>query len=77
MTVIAPPVAVDPEVHSGEPVIAGTRVPVSVIVGAVAAGDTIEEVAQEYRIDELDVRAALRKLLEGETVRAAHSWPTS
>ena len=75
MTVIAPRVAVDPEVHSGEPVIEGTRVPASVIVGAVAAGDTIEEVAREYSIDALDVRAALSyaaKLLEGETVRAHH-----
>jgi uncharacterized protein (DUF433 family) len=48
---------------------------VSVVVGAVAAGDSIEEVAQEYSITTRDVRAALSyaaKLLEGETVRAPH-----
>lgn len=73
MTVIAPRIAVDPQVQSGKPVIEGTRVPVSVVVGAVAAGDSIEEVAREYAIMPQDVRAALgyaAKLLEGETVRA-------
>jgi uncharacterized protein (DUF433 family) len=75
MLVIAPRVAIDSQVHSGEPVIEGTRVPVSIVVGAVAAGDSIEEVAQEYGIAAQDVRAALSyaaKLLEGETVRAPH-----
>lgn len=73
MTVIAPRIAADPQVHSGKPVIEGTRVPVSVVVGAVAAGDSIEEVAREYDVTPEDVRAALgyaAKLLEDETVRA-------
>mgnify|MGYP001098694200 CR=1 FL=1 len=73
MTVIAPRIAVDPQVHSGKPVIEGTRVPVSVVVGAVAAGDTVEEVAREYGLPPEDVRAALSyaaRLLEDETVRA-------
>jgi uncharacterized protein (DUF433 family) len=50
-------------------------VPVSIIVGAVAAGDSVEEVAKEYAIAAQDVRAApsyAAKLLEGETVRAPH-----
>jgi len=71
--VIAPRVAVDVQVHSGEPVIEGTRVTVSVLVGAVAAGDSIEEVAGEYGLTPQDVRAALSyaaHLVEGETVRA-------
>ena len=75
MIVIAPRLTVDSQVHSGEPVIEGTRVPVSIVVGAVAAGDSAEEVAEEYRITIEDVRAALSyaaKLLEGETVRAPH-----
>jgi len=73
MTVIAPRIAVDPEVQSGKPVIQGTRVPVSILVGAVAAGDAIEEVARDYGVALEDVRAALSyaaKLLEEETVRA-------
>jgi uncharacterized protein (DUF433 family) len=74
MTLIAPRISVDPEVRFGKPVIAGTRVPVSVIVGAVAAGDSWSEVAQQYGITEEDVRAALTyaaQRLEEETVRAS------
>ncbi len=73
MTLIAPRIAVDPQVHSGKPVIEGTRVPVSVVVGAVAAGDSIEDISREYAIRPEDVRAALSyaaRLLEDETVRA-------
>jgi uncharacterized protein (DUF433 family) len=73
MTVIAPRIAVDPLIRFGKPVIEGTRVPVSVIVGAVAAGDSWEEIAREYGITDEDIRAALAyaaNRLEEETVRA-------
>ena len=33
-------IVIDPGIHHGEPCIKGTRVPVSVIVGSVADGDT-------------------------------------
>jgi uncharacterized protein (DUF433 family) len=73
MTLIAPRVAVDPLIRFGKPVIQGTRVPVSVVVGAVASGDSWEEIAREYGINEEDIRAALAyaaSRLEEETVRA-------
>jgi uncharacterized protein (DUF433 family) len=73
MTLIAPRIAADPLVRFGKPVIEGTRVPVSVVVGAVAAGDSWEEIAREYGITEEDIRAALAyaaSRLEEETVRA-------
>jgi uncharacterized protein (DUF433 family) len=73
MTIIAPRVAVDPLIRFGKPVIQGTRVPVSVVVGAVASGDSWEEIAREYGISEEDIRAALAyaaSRLEEETVRA-------
>ena len=41
-------VAIDPEIHHGEPCIKGTRVPVAVLVGSIADGMTIEEVVKEY-----------------------------
>ena len=50
MAQIAPRINVDSEVHFGKPVIEGTRVPVAVVVGAIAAGDSPEEVAREYGI---------------------------
>jgi uncharacterized protein (DUF433 family) len=74
MPLIAPRVAVDPMVRFGKPVIEGTRVPVSVIVGAAAAGDAWKEIAQEYGITEEDIRAALAYVanrLEEETIGAA------
>ncbi len=73
MTLIAPRITVDPQVRFGKPVIEGTRVPASVVVGAVAAGDSWKEIAQEYGIAEEDIRAALAyaaNRLEEETVRA-------
>lgn len=50
---------IDPAIQGGKPVIAGRRVPVEVVVGALAAGDSIEEVCAGYVITIEDVRAAL------------------
>ncbi len=53
-------ISVDPEVVHGKPVIRGTRVTVQVILELLAAGETMEELLEEY--DELtrdDVLAAL------------------
>ena len=52
-------IAIDADVMGGKPVIKGTRVPVQVIVGALAGGDTIEDVCTGYEVTEEDVRAAL------------------
>ena len=73
MAVIAPRISAEPQVRFGKPVIEGTRVPVSVVVGAMATGDS-DEVAEEYGITLEDVRAALAyaaQRLEEETVRAS------
>ena len=73
MTEVAPRIVIDDEIHGGKPVIKGTRVPVQVIVGHLAAGMPIEEVCQEYGITVEDVRAALAfaaDLLGDETIRA-------
>ncbi len=52
-------IALDPAVQGGKPVIRGTRVPVEVLVSAVGSGDDIGEVAQQYRVSEAQVRAAI------------------
>ena len=41
-------ISTDPQVMHGQAVIAGTRVPVSVILDCLAAGMTAEEVTAEY-----------------------------
>jgi uncharacterized protein (DUF433 family) len=50
---------IDAKIQGGKPVIKGTRVPVEVLIGHLAGGDTIEAICESYRVTELDVRAAL------------------
>ena len=52
-------IARSPSVHFGKPVIKGTRVTVSALVGAVASGDPLEQVAEDYGVTVDDVRSAL------------------
>lgn len=59
MIEIAPRIVVDERVRFGKPVIRGTRVPVDVLVGKLASGITVEEVAVEYGVEREDVLAAL------------------
>ena len=61
MKEIFPHIVIDQEVQFGKPVLAGTRVPVEVVIGHVAAGDAIETIMEEYRLTREDVLAALNK----------------
>ena len=56
---VYPGVISDPEILGGEAVIKGTRVPVSLILGHLAGGMSIEELIYEYDLTVEDVRAAL------------------
>jgi uncharacterized protein (DUF433 family) len=58
-------IQVDPAIHDGDPCILGTRVPVSVIVGSVADGDSWEELLGSYpQLRREDIQAALRYAAE-------------
>jgi len=52
-------IRIDPEIQGGRPVIAGTRVPVQIVVGSLGGGMSIEEVCEQYRVAPDQVRAAL------------------
>jgi len=53
-------IAVDPEVHHGEPCIKGTRVPVSTIVGSVKDGMSHDEILSQYpQLNDETIQAAL------------------
>lgn len=57
----------------GKPIIKGTRVPIWVVLGSLAGGDTVEEVCRGFALQEEDVRAALAYAadsVEAETVSA-------
>lgn len=60
MKEIAPKIVIDPKIRFGKPVIKGTRIPVDLIVGKIAGGMTIEEVAKEYDLKREDILAVLR-----------------
>lgn len=53
-------ITTDPKVKFGKPVIAGTRVPVDVVVGKLAGGMTMEEIEKEYSLTHKHILAALR-----------------
>ena len=54
-------ISIDPAVHHGDPVITGTRVPVSVIVGSIADGDSPQAILKSYpQLTADDINAALR-----------------
>jgi uncharacterized protein (DUF433 family) len=75
MKEIAPRIVVDEAIHSGKPVIKGTRVPVETIVGKLAGGMTREQVEEDFGITKEDVLAALAyaaKSVADERIRAVN-----
>ena len=53
-------ITVEPGVRFGKPVIAGTRIPVDLIVGKIAGGMMIKELMEEYDLTREQVQAALQ-----------------
>lgn len=64
----------DPAIHHGEPCIVGTRVCVSVIVGSIADGDSVEQILSSYpQLRPEDIQAALRYAAEAVRGFTVHS----
>ena len=62
-------IIIDSHIQHGKPVIKGTRIPVTRIIGELAGGMTKEEIMLEYEVTEEDIRAALTyasELIENE-----------
>jgi uncharacterized protein (DUF433 family) len=53
-------VIIDPEIQHGKPIIRGSRVPISRIVGGLAGGMTVQEIVRDYEVTAEDVFAALQ-----------------
>jgi uncharacterized protein (DUF433 family) len=68
-------ITMDPGVMGGKPCIRGMRVTVGMIVAAMAAGRTIEELLADFPyIEEADIREALAfaaRLAQGHEIRLA------
>jgi len=52
-------IVIDANIHHGAPVIAGSRVPVALLVGSLAGGMTRSEISKEYNVADDDISAAL------------------
>ena len=67
-------IAVDPRIRGGEPCIRGTRTPVSILVGSIADGDSVETLLASYPgLTHEDLRACLK--YAAEALRDAHLLP--
>jgi uncharacterized protein (DUF433 family) len=66
-------IVIDPTICHGKPVIRGTRMPVSLIVGSLAGGMGFEEVEREYSLTRVQIRAALK--FAGELVEQEEHHP--
>jgi len=53
------PVSLSPDVMSGRLVLRGTRIPVNILWGRMKAGEKVEDIAEDYRIDLKQARQAL------------------
>jgi uncharacterized protein (DUF433 family) len=52
-------IVIDPKICHGKPVVKGTRTPVTVILDALAGGDTFETIQSEYDVTAEDIRASI------------------
>ncbi len=70
-------VVIDPDIQHGKPVIWGTRVPITRIIGGLAGGMTKQEIMQEYEVTAEDINAALNYASELIEAEEFHPLPMS
>ncbi|CEP67430.1 Protein of unknown function DUF433 [Moorella glycerini] len=64
----------DPNILMGKPVVAGTRIPVDLILEKLAAGETVEQIIRAHpRLTEEAIRAALA--FAAQAIRADVVYP--
>ena len=68
-------IVIDPKIHHGKPVVRGTRVPITSIIGGLAGGMTREEIAREYEVTQEDISAALSYAVELIEEQQFHPLP--
>jgi uncharacterized protein (DUF433 family) len=68
-------IQIDPTICHGKPVIRGTRVPVSIVLGSLAGGMTSEELRREYDLAPEDLLAAFAYAAELVDEERHHALP--
>ncbi len=69
------PIVIDPAICHGKPVISGTRIPVSIVIGSLAGGMSYEQLQQEYNLTREDILAALKFVSELAYQESIHLLP--
>lgn len=70
-------IVIDPGIQHGKPVIRGTRVPITRIIGGLAGGMAKQEIMREYEVTEEDIEAALSYAAELIEAEEFHPLPVS
>jgi uncharacterized protein (DUF433 family) len=65
-------ITVDPEIHSGTPVFAGTRVPVKVLFDHIEAGDSLEVFLDDFPSVSREIAIAVLEEARAALVQDAH-----
>lgn len=58
-TRLAKGITANPHICGGKPVLEGTRIPVSMVIGSLSSGMTEKEMLEEYDVTPKQIRAAL------------------
>lgn len=64
-------ITIDPAVRHGKPIIKGTRVPLEIVLGSLAGGMDIAEIAREYDLQKADILSAVAyaaQVIAGEKI---------
>jgi len=56
---IFPGISMDPAVRFGKPCLTGTRLDAATVVGAIATGESVEDVQRDYRLTREQVLTAI------------------
>ena len=65
-------ITVDPEIHSGAPVFAGTRVPIKTLFDHLEAGDALETFLDDFPSVSRDLAVAVLEKARAALVADAH-----
>jgi uncharacterized protein (DUF433 family) len=66
---LLPGIISDPDIMGGRPIIKGHRLTVSQVIGHIAAGDSVEEVRENYDLTADEIQAALNFAAEAVEAR--------
>ena len=70
-------IVLNPAILNGKPVIQGTRMPVTAVVGSLAGGMSFEQVQHEYDLSADDIRAALKFVADLAEQESFHPLPAA